>query len=256
MKLSELDFLRLLPVFMRDDEANIAISSSINKLMGDLRIDTLSTWASIDKLTEAELDELAWEFDIDWYEKNSMSLEEKRETVKIAPDIKRKRGTKWAVERVISLYLGEGGVVEWYEKEPPGTPFTFEVYTSNEEVTEELFAQFEEAANIAKNKRSHMVGMSHRYLINDIDTNIKYYLFVEGGHLKMAKSNATAEASDLYLLDTSTGATYFLYVSNGQLKMEEIAETTDRENLPFRDASTGIMHNIYVSAGELMIDIS
>jgi len=72
----------------------------------------------------------------------------------------------------------------------------------------------------------------------------------------MAKSNATAEASDLYLLDTSTGATYFLYVSNGQLKMEEIAETTDRENLPFRDASTGIMHNIYVSAGELMIDIS
>lgn len=253
MKLSELDFLRLLPVFMRDDEANIAISNAVNKLMGSLRLDTLSTWASIDKLTEEELDELAWELDIDWYEQ-SMSIEEKRETVKIAQHIKRKRGTKWAVERVISLYLGEGGVVEWYEKEPPGPPYTFEVYTSNEEVTEELFAQFAAAADIAKNKRSHMIGMSHRYLINDIDTNIKYYLFVEGGHLKMAQSNATAETTDLYLLDTATGATYFLFVQGGQLKMEEAAETTDRDALPFRDASTGTMHNVYVSGGELMID--
>ena len=254
MKLNDLDFLRLLPNFMRDDEANIAISSATNKLFGNLRLDTLSTWASIDKLTEEELDELAWELDIDWYEKNSMSLEEKRETVKIAPYIKRKRGTKWAVERVISLYLGEGGVVEWHEKNPPGAPFTFEVYTSNEEVTEEIFKQFESAANIAKNKRSHMVGVSHRYLLNDIATNDKYYLFVENGHMKMAQANATAAAKDIYLLDQTTGTTYYLFVSSGHLYMEEAEEATELEALPFRDFVTGTTHNIYVEAGNLMID--
>ena len=255
MKLSELDFLRLLPVFMRDDEANIAISNAINKLMGNLRLDTLSTWASIDQLTEEELDELAWELDIDWYEK-TMSIEEKRETVKIAPYIKSKRGTKWAVERVISLYLGEGGVVEWCEKEPPGPPYTFEVYTSNEEVTEELLAQFATAANIAKNKRSHMIGMSHRYLLNDIATGVKYYLFVESGHLKMSQSEATADAKNIFLLDATTDKTYFLYVENGHLKMDETAETIGRENLPFRDFSTDTAHKVYVSGGNLMIDIA
>ena len=33
MKISDLDFVRLLPAFMRDDEAAIALSKAMNKLI-------------------------------------------------------------------------------------------------------------------------------------------------------------------------------------------------------------------------------
>lgn len=273
MKVSELDFLRLLPVFMRDDEAVIALSSAVDKLMGNMRLDTLSTWDKIDELNEKECDELAWELDIDWYDSASLSLTEKRETIKLANLIKRKRGTKWAVERVIQMYLGEGGVIEWFEKNPPGEPYTFEVYTSNETVTDEMFEQFEKAVAIAKNERSHMVGMSHRYLLNDIVTGQKYYLYVENGKLTMDESNATIEAEKMLFLDTADGSIRELYVSNGNLMMDKAELTYDAlgsivlgesviggagasealEFRPFKDAVNGKRYLLYASANKLFI---
>lgn len=159
IKLSELDFVRLLPAFMRDDEANIALGEAMNKLMGKPmeRVATIRTWDQIDNLNEGECDEMAWELDIDWYDSDGMTLDEKRETIKIAQQIKRKRGTKWAVERLISVHFGQGYVVEWYDL---GTaPYTFAVMTTNPHITAEAFKQFVQAAKVAKNERSHIVGV-------------------------------------------------------------------------------------------------
>lgn len=163
MKLSELDFVRLLPAFMRDDEAVIALSKAMNLLMGEpgKRLSTIRTWDKIDELNEAECDEMAWELDIDWYDDTSMSLEEKRETIKVAQQIKRKRGTKWAVERLISAYFGEGYVMEWYEMagNSYNSPYTFVVLTTETHITAENYVKFVEAANAAKNERSHIAGI-------------------------------------------------------------------------------------------------
>lgn len=158
MKISDLDFLRLLPVFMRDDQAVKALSQSINDLIGEpgKRLATLRTWDKIDELTEAECDELAWELDIDWYDSIGMGLEEKRETIKSAQQIKRKRGTKWAVERLLSAYFGEGYVLEWYET--GGLPYTFAASTTNPNIDAENYVKFMEAVNAAKNERSRMTG--------------------------------------------------------------------------------------------------
>lgn len=160
MKLSDLDFVRLLPAYMREDETAQAIGAALNKLIGDpaKRLDTLSTWGHIDALTEAECDEMAWELDIDWYDSAGMTLEEKRATIKEAQQIKRKRGTKWAVESLIKTHLGEGYVLEWYEIEG-AAPYTFMVMTTATEVTAEAYEKFVEAANIARNERSHIVGI-------------------------------------------------------------------------------------------------
>lgn len=159
MKISELDFVRLLPAFMRDDEAVIALSKAMNLLMGEpgKRLSTLRTWDKIDELTEAECDELAWELDIDWYDSTGMGLEEKRETIKLSQQIKRKRGTKWAVERLISAYFGAGYVSEWYET--GDAPYSFMVLTTNAQITGENYDKFVEAANAAKNERSHLAGI-------------------------------------------------------------------------------------------------
>ena len=159
MKVSELEFLRLLPAFMRDDEAAIALSKAMNRLIGEpsKRLKTLRVWDNIDNLNEAECDELAWELDVDWYDSTGMSLEEKRATLKIAQQIKRKRGTKWAVERLISAYFGEGYIMEWYEMY--GTPYTFVALTTNPHITAQNFGKFVEAVKAAKNVRSHLAGV-------------------------------------------------------------------------------------------------
>ena len=166
MKLSELDFARLLPVFMREDPAVDALCKAMNRLMGEpgRRLSTIRTWDKIDELNEAECDELAWELDIDWYDSTGMSLREKQETIKVAQQIKRKRGTKWAVERLISAYFGEGYVVEWYEI--GAEPFTFRVLTTNPQISAEIYTKFLEAANAAKNKRSHIERIFYLWLQN------------------------------------------------------------------------------------------
>lgn len=154
MKISELDFVRLLPVFMRDDEAIIAFSKAMNKLMGKPggRLNTIRTWDQIDNLNEAECDELAWELDVDWYD-STMRLEEKQKTLKLALQIKRKRGTRWAVENLVSTCFGEGYVMEWYEY--GGKPYQFKIFT-NTTFTEDVYETFYNAIDVVKNVRSHI----------------------------------------------------------------------------------------------------
>lgn len=188
MKISDLDFVRLLPAFMRDDEAAIALSKAMNKLIQPpgSRIPTIRTWDEIDNLNEPECDEMAWELDIDWYDSAGMSLEEKRETIKLAQQIKRKRGTKWAVERLISSYLGEGYVMEWYEVY--NSPYTFVALTTNNNTDAQNFEKFVEAVKTAKNARSHLAGVFYFWqqgpnpgIEYRMDTSLHRYNFVKCG---------------------------------------------------------------------------
>lgn len=163
MRLSELDFKRLLPFFMRDDEAAVALCKAVNELLGPPcgRIKTIRTWDQIDNLTESECDEMAWEQDVDWYDPESMTLDEKRETIKLAQQIKRKRGTKWSVEQLVSAYIGDGYVLEWWEVdiEPFTEPYTFMALTTNADIDPESYAKFIRAVQSAKNERSHIAGV-------------------------------------------------------------------------------------------------
>ena len=188
MKISDLDFVRLLPAFMRDDEAAIALSKAMNKLIQPpgSRIPTIRTWDEIDSLNEPECDEMAWELDIEWYDSAGMSLEEKRETIKLAQQIKRKRGTKWAVERLISSYLGEGYVMEWYEVH--NSPYTFVALTTNNNTDAQNFEKFVEAVKTAKNARSHLAGVFYFWqqgpnpgIEYRLDTSLHRYNFVKCG---------------------------------------------------------------------------
>ena len=158
MRLAELEFLLLLPAFMREDEAAIGLSKAMDKLIGkpSKRIPTIRTWDQIQNLNEPELDEMAWELDVDWYD-DTLGIEEKRATIEAAIQIKRKRGTKWAVEQLITAYFGEGYVAEWYEID--GLPFTFTVLTTNANISQADYLKFVESAKAAKNVRSHIAGV-------------------------------------------------------------------------------------------------
>ena len=57
-----------------------------------------------------------------------MSLEKKRETLKYVQQIKRKCGTKWAVEKFVIIAFGTGKVIPWFEY--GGKPYSFKIQTS------------------------------------------------------------------------------------------------------------------------------
>ena len=163
--------LKLLPGWMRDDDAVQALAGACDVLFQGAakRIKTPRTWDQIDNLTDEELDELAWELNIDWWQ-SSWSLEQKRATVKVARQIKAKRGTKWAVEQLITASFGTGYVKEWFEEGENGDPFTFKVLTTNPNIGDEGMENFNRQINQAKNERSHMIGV---YYFEEIGVTIE-----------------------------------------------------------------------------------
>ena len=88
---------------MRDDAAVRGLSAGLNEIIPGLAqsLSRLTTWDRIDELTEDELDDLAWELNILWYDK-AAGIDAKREIVKSSDEVYRHLGTKWAVESVIS----------------------------------------------------------------------------------------------------------------------------------------------------------
>ena len=141
MKLNDLEFIRLLPQFMRNDDAVKGLAAGIDSIVPGLAasIDKLTTWNHIDELSETELDELAWELNIPWYDA-SASIAIKREVIKASDKVHSHLGTKWAVENVIRTYFGSGFVSEWWEY--GGEPGHFQVNSSNPSLNNERFNEF------------------------------------------------------------------------------------------------------------------
>lgn len=141
MHLSELEFIRLLPQFMRDDAAVKGLSVAMDIIIPQLSesIKYLTTWDHIDSLSESELDELAWELNILWYELDA-DIEVKRDVIKNSDKVYQHLGTKWAVENVIRSYFNAGYITEWFEYD--GLPGRFRVHSSNPAITGERLPSF------------------------------------------------------------------------------------------------------------------
>ena len=141
MKLSTLEFIRLLPTFMRGDAAVQGLAAGLDEIIPGLAqsIGRLTTWDRIDELTEDELDNLAWELNILWYDK-AAGIDAKREIVKSSDEVYRHLGTKWAVESVINSYFGEGYLREWFEYD--GEPGHFRVYSTSATINNERLVEF------------------------------------------------------------------------------------------------------------------
>ena len=158
MKLSNLEFIKLLPQFMRDDNAVRGLAAGIDSIIPGLaaEIEKLSTWDRIDTLSEAELDDLAWELNILWYDK-SAPIDVKRNIVLGSDAVYKKLGTKWAVENVINTYFGEGYVEEWFQYS--GEPGCFRIYSTNPTLNESKFTEFLNLLNKVKRASSQLDGV-------------------------------------------------------------------------------------------------
>ena len=158
MKINNPKTIKLMPTWMRDDEANKALASAMDELMkapGE-RVKTPRIWDQLENLSDEELDETAWELGIDWWV-SSWERNQKIRTIRMAGAIMEKRGTKWAVEQLVIAAFGIGEVTEWFEY--GGEPYYFKILT-NATLTPDGIGQILAMIARVKNARSHVESIT------------------------------------------------------------------------------------------------
>lgn len=160
MKLEDINFIRLLPIFMRDDYANIALSKSVDDFIKlyAYRIDCLTEHLKLEHMTDEELNNLAWEKNVPWFQ-TSMSKEQKIDAIKSERLIKERKGTVWSIKKIIETTIGEAEVKEWFEY--GGDPASFMIFTSIKDMDEDKYNRMVELINETKPVRSHLDSINY-----------------------------------------------------------------------------------------------
>lgn len=145
---------RLVPRFFLLDQNGYAFAKAIERLfeMLDAICDAgLAQLWDVESMEEWRLDEMAWEFNVPWYDYRA-DIESKRTVISGAKDFRDCIGTPYAVERAISDVYGTGKVEEWPEY--GGEPGYFRVLTTNISALNENRERFIKLLDQAKNCRS------------------------------------------------------------------------------------------------------
>ncbi len=133
MNLKDVDLIKLCPAFMREDKSNQILADGVNNIFHTWsdNMDRLPVINQLDKLKEAELDQLASDKNIFWYDYKA-NISVKRALIKNAKTVFNRLGTVWAVESVMNDYLPQSELQEWFEYE--GEPGYFRLITDNTEI--------------------------------------------------------------------------------------------------------------------------
>ena len=107
MRLNETEMVKLLPAWMQEDGSDKGLATGCDIISRDAyaRLKLLSRWDKIDQLNDAELDEMAWELNIQWYD-STAPIAVKRAVIRSSDRVYAKLGTPYAVEQIVSDYLG------------------------------------------------------------------------------------------------------------------------------------------------------
>lgn len=133
MRLKDVDIIKLCPAFMREDKTNQILAKGMNNIFQTWAtdMDRLPVINQLDKLNEAELDQLASDRNIFWYDTKA-SVSVKRSLIKNAKTVFNRLGTVWAVESVINDYMPGTELQEWFNY--GGEPGYFRIVTTNTNV--------------------------------------------------------------------------------------------------------------------------
>lgn len=112
----------------------------------------------LDELPETLVDELAWQYHVDFYD-YAADISKKRALVRKAIAWHRYKGTPAAVEEVCTAVFRSAKVAEWWQY--GGEPYHFQVRLIEEGVPDEsVIDNLERAIQVTKNTRSWLDGLS------------------------------------------------------------------------------------------------
>ena len=137
--------------------AAVAVGGQLQALAVDIGA-SLPLMPNLDRLPERIVDLLAWQFHIDFYDATS-TLEAKRARVRAAIEDHRIAGTRAGMERALEAVFTstDFDIVEWWEMDPPGAPYTFWVFI-HVPFTGEQFDRAVELGRVLGNVRSWWIG--------------------------------------------------------------------------------------------------
>lgn len=205
MRLSDADLVRLLPLFMRRDEASNGISQGVNQFVRDIDrfSPILRKWDQIRNMTHEQLDEMAWELNVLWYD-TAASLETKRRLIENSDKVYSRLGTKWAVEEVVQSYLGDAGVREFWEY--GGKPHYFKIYSDNPSITADMEMLFLRVLETVKRKSQWLEAITIELLSSG---NAYVGVALHEVSIDTIRIVRYAENMSPPELDATTGAGYF-----------------------------------------------
>lgn len=112
----------------------------------------------LNELSEALIDELAWQFHVDFYRDN-FPLETKRNLVRTAIERHRKKGTPAAVEEIVRTVYQDAEVEEWWEWDD-GEPYWFRILMTAKDPAPPLsLSEVLTLVEEYKSFRSHLDGV-------------------------------------------------------------------------------------------------
>lgn len=165
MRLGDIDLDRIVPDFMQEDVCIKALNATLEPLVKELagKMRGLSIWADLDNLTDEELDEIAYEMDIPWYNK-TYDRKRKIRIIREGEKLVKKMGTPYVLEYVIqdifgSCTLSESGID--YEGEPH--KFTITV-NSGVNLNQTSYGRFVYLLNKIKRASSWVDSVESNYL--------------------------------------------------------------------------------------------
>lgn len=154
---------RILPSSISGDATVKDIVQAISSRLAQLgeQAELVLILPRLKKLPEEIVDELAWQYHVDFYDV-AADITKKRELVRKAIARHRYKGTPAAVEEVCSAAFDTAEVVEWYEY--GGEPYHFRVRMVQESIPDETaMAEMVKAVNSAKNTRSWLDSLVFCY---------------------------------------------------------------------------------------------
>lgn len=130
MDIEQVNIETLLPLFMRADKSDQAIARAASEALQVFarEIAKLSTFDALEKLNAAELDEIAEELNILWYDSN-FTDEQKRALILNSDKVYMQLGTRAAVQQVVTDIFGAATIEEFWEADT--APHYFQINAKN-----------------------------------------------------------------------------------------------------------------------------
>lgn len=168
--------LKLLPISLQSDPVVIAMYEASVIQLQELydKTEILFDLLNIDKAPEELLDLLAFEKHVDFYD-NELSLQQKQNLIKLSVGWHRKKGTRGAVEEVVSIVYQNAEVVEWFENN--STPYLFSVYINEPYIQAKDHKRLLKLLAATKNKRSWLEYIAVKIQMDKLVLTEKSYTF-------------------------------------------------------------------------------
>lgn len=169
--IKKLNLLDILPQNLCNDPTITAVAQSLDAELQQVALEAnlVLLLARLDDLPEKIVDELAWQYHVDFYD-YELPIEQKRNLIRQSYLWHRKKGTPWAVKQVVSTILEGAEITENWEY--GGQPYRFKVNLIKGSIptTKELENLYK-AVKATKNTRSWLDGVN---FFRSIPQNIYY----------------------------------------------------------------------------------